>query len=83
MINQDILNNLIAKVLRENPDSGILHAEAIFLASKHECKTRSVDALKVCENDSNVLLAVSKLFWSESNSDKARQWFLRTVKLDP
>jgi pre-mRNA-processing factor 6 len=30
-----------------------------------------------------VLLAVSKLFWSERKLQKAREWFIRTVKLEP
>jgi pre-mRNA-processing factor 6 len=39
--------------------------------------------LKCCEHDAHVLLAVSKLFWSERKIQKARDWFNRTVKLEP
>ena len=46
--------------LQECPTSGILWAEAIFLESRPLRKTKSVDALKKCEHDANVLLAVSK-----------------------
>lgn len=42
-----------------------------------------VDALKKCENDPLVLLAVARLFLSERKITKARSWFNRTVKLDP
>lgn len=47
--------------MQECPNSGILWAEAIFLEPRPQRKTKSVDALKRCEHDSHVLLAVSKL----------------------
>lgn len=51
--------------MQECPNSGILWAEAIFLEPRPQRKTKSVDALKRCEHDSHVLLAVSKyLFYS-------------------
>jgi len=46
-------------------------------------KARSVDALKKCDNDANVVLAVARLFWADRIIDKARNWFNRAVKLDP
>lgn len=42
-----------------------------------------MDALKKCEHDPNVLLAVSKLFWSERKISKCREWFARTLKIEP
>lgn len=106
---------------------GILWAEAVFLEARPQRKTKSVDALKKCEHDPHVLLAVAKydcifhcllyfflnkiwtsqssdffslihetldgsqtdislllrLFWSERKITKAREWFLRTVKIEP
>ena len=50
---------------------------------KAQRRMMSVDALKKCENDPLVLLAVAKLFLQERKITKARQWFNRTVKLDP
>lgn len=47
--------------MQECPNSGILWAEAIFLEARPQRKTKSVDALKRCEHDPHVLLAVSKL----------------------
>ncbi|PKU32035.1 pre-mrna-processing factor hypothetical protein [Limosa lapponica baueri] len=61
---------------------GILWSEAIFLEARPQRKTKSVDALKKCEHDPHVLLAVAKLFWSERKITKAREWFHRTVKID-
>lgn len=42
-----------------------------------------MDALKKCEHDPQVLLAVSKLFWSERKINKCREWFQRTIKIEP
>lgn len=77
-----IANNLIAKALQECSNSGILWAEAINLEPRAHRKTKSIDALKKCEHDAHVLLAVSKLFWSERKLHKAREWFNRTLKVD-
>lgn len=81
--NKQIAMNLMSRAMQECPNSGILWAEAIFLESKPQRKTKSLDALKCCEHDANVLLAVSRLFWSERKTQKAREWFNRTVKLEP
>lgn len=81
--NRQIALNQMARAMQECPTSGVLWAESIFLELRPQRKTKSVDALKVCEHDAHVLLAVSKLFWSERKLQKAREWFNRTVKLEP
>ena len=81
--NKQIALNLMARAMQECPNSGILWAEAIFLEPRPQRRTKSIDALKCCENDANVLLAVSKLFWTERKLQKTREWFNRTVKLEP
>uniref|UniRef100_A0A3P8SHU2 Pre-mRNA-processing factor 6 n=1 Tax=Amphiprion percula TaxID=161767 RepID=A0A3P8SHU2_AMPPE len=73
---------ILEKARLKNPQS-ILWAEAVFLEARPQRKTKSVDALKKCEHDPHVLLAVAKLFWSERKITKAREWFLRTVKIEP
>lgn len=80
---KEMANTLLARALQECPQAGELWAEAIFMETKPQRKTKSVDALKKCEHDSHVLLAVSKLFWSEQKISKCRDWFNRTVKIDP
>jgi len=80
---KDFAKALLAKAMQECPTSGILWAEGIFMESRPQRKTKSVDALKRCEHDAYVLLAVSKLFWSERKINKARDWLHRTVKIDP
>eukprot|EP00051_Salpingoeca_urceolata_P010212 m.124571 g.124571 ORF g.124571 m.124571 type:complete len:934 (-) comp16623_c1_seq1:42-2843(-) len=80
---EQVADAMMAKALQDCPSSGLLWSEAIFMVSKPQRKTKSVDALKRCENDPLVLLAVAKLFLSERKISKARSWFTRTVKLDP
>ena len=80
---KSIAMTLLAKAMQDCPNSGLLWAEAIFLEPRPQRKTKSVDALRKCEHDPHVLLAVSKLFWTERKITKARDWFTRTVKLDP
>nr|XP_002128772.2 pre-mRNA-processing factor 6 [Ciona intestinalis] len=79
---KNIASSLMARALQECPSSGLLWSEAIFIEARPQRKTKSVDALKKCEHDSHVLLAVARLFWSERKLTKAREWFLRTVKID-
>ena len=46
--------------LQECGTSGPLWAEAIFLEAKPQRRTKSLDALKKCEHDPHVMLAVAK-----------------------
>lgn len=80
---KEIAQTLMAKAMQECPASGILWAEAIFMEPRPQRKTKSVDALKRCEHDAYVLLAVSKLFWTERKTNKVREWLNRTVKIEP
>nr|SVE74961.1 EOG090X017X [Daphnia dolichocephala] len=80
---RDIASAMMAKALQDCPTSGLLWAETIFIVDRPQRKTKSVDALKKCEHDPHVLLAVSKLFWTERKTQKCREWFNRAVKIDP
>ncbi|KAK2720533.1 hypothetical protein QYM36_004418 [Artemia franciscana] len=81
--NKDMATKLMSKAMQECPTAGVLWAENIFMAPRPQRKTASVDAIKKCEHDPHVLLAVSKLVWTERKLDRARDWFLKTVKIDP
>ncbi|XP_071476325.1 pre-mRNA-processing factor 6-like [Diadema antillarum] len=81
--NKSIALATMARAMQECPTSGKLWADSIFMESRPQRKTKSVDALKRCEHDPHVLLAVSRLFWSERKITKAREWFTRTVKIEP
>ena len=50
----------MARALQECSSSGLLWAEAIFIEARPQRKTKSVDALKKCEHDAHVLLAVAR-----------------------
>lgn len=79
---KDIAAKMMAKAMQECPSSGNLWAEAIFMEPRPGRKSKSFDALKKCEHDPRVLLAISKLFWAERKINKAREWFNRTIKTD-
>lgn len=74
---------LMSKALQELPLSGRLLAEDICTAPRAEQKRKSLDALKKCDSDANVVLAVARLFWRDRKYDKARKWFERAVSLQP
>ena len=57
---KSIAEGLMAKALQECPTSGILWSDAIFMETRPKRKTKSVDALKKCEHDAHVMLAVAK-----------------------
>lgn len=81
--NPQMAKALSAKAMQENPNSGILWSEAIFMEPRPQRRSKSVDALKKCDNDVYVVIAVARLFWAERHVDKARAWFNKAVKLDP
>lgn len=74
---------LMAKALQECPNSGTLWSEAILTAPRPARKSKSVDALKKCNDDPYVVAAVAQLFWHDRKLDKARSWLHRSVTLDP
>lgn len=80
---KELAHERLARALQECEHSGRLWAEAIFMEERHGRRSKSVDALKKCEHNADVLLAVAKLFWTERKIKKAREWFQRTVKIDP
>jgi len=73
----------MAKALQQCRTAGVLWAEAIAMEPRAQQKTKSSDALKACDNDAHVILAVSRLFWRDRKEEKARSWCNRAVTLDP
>lgn len=73
---------LMARALQDCPTSGKLWALAIDMEAPRHKKAKSVDALKKCDSDAYVMLAVAKLFAAERKIEKARSWFNRTVTLE-
>jgi pre-mRNA-processing factor 6 len=76
-------DNLMARALQECPSSGLLWAEEVLTCSKPQQKSKSVDALKHCDNDAVVITAVARLFEKDRKLPKARKWFDRAITLEP
>lgn len=74
---------LMAKALQECPGSGMLWAEAVRMAPRPQRKSKSVDALKRCDNDPRIIASIANLFWLDRKVEKARSWFNRSVTLNP
>ena len=74
---------LMPKALQQCRTAGILWAEAISMEGRAQQKSKSSDALKACDNDPHVILAVSRLFWRDRKEDKARSWCNRAVTINP
>jgi len=74
---------LMAKALQQCRSAGVLWSEAIAMEQRAQQKTKSSDALKACDNDPHVILAVSRLFWRDRKEEKCRSWCNRAVTLDP
>eukprot|EP01035_Chromulina_nebulosa_P017336 gene17336-22881_t len=81
--NHKLADNLLAKALQDNPKSGILWAEDILTCNKHLRKSKSVDAIKQCDNDPIVILAIARLFEKDNKLSKARKWYERAVTIMP
>merc|ERR1719324_817346 len=81
--NEKVATHLMSRALQECPNSGPLWSRAIELEAKSAQSAKSVDALKKCENDTYVIVAVAKLFWKDMKTAKARKWFNRAVSLNP
>ncbi|KAG7615011.1 unnamed protein product [Arabidopsis thaliana] len=75
--------HLMSKALQDCPKSGILWAADIEMAPRPRRKTKSIDAMKKCDRDPHVTIAVAKLFWQDKKVEKARAWFERAVTVGP
>ena len=81
--NDKMAESLMAKALQDCPASGLLWAEEITTCNKAQQKSKSVEALKRCDNDHFVIMAVAQLFEKDRKIPKARKWFDRAVALSP
>lgn len=75
--------NLMAKALKEVPDSGLLWSESIIhLEPRTQRKPRSVEAIKIIDNDCLLFITVGRIFWGERRLDKAANWFEKAILVD-
>jgi len=74
----------LSRGLQECPDSGLLWTEEIYINARPQRRTKLVEALKrVNDNNTQVVLCASRLFWAERKLDKARSWFEKMIKGNP
>ena len=45
-------------------------------------KAKSFDALKNIDNDSDIFVAVAKIFWQEKKPEKTRKWLKKAIALN-
>ena len=81
--NSQLAESTIARALQECPNSGLLLAESVRMAPRPQRKSKSVDALRRCDNDPHIIAAIAILFWSDRKLDKARSWWNRAVTIAP
>ncbi|ELR17957.1 PRP1 splicing factor, Nterminal/tetratricopeptide repeat domain containing protein [Acanthamoeba castellanii str. Neff] len=81
--NAKIAQTLLAKAIQDCPTGGLLWAQAVWMEPRPKQKSKSVDALKRCDNDPHVIVAVATVFWQDRKVDKARSWLNRAVVLNP
>lgn len=74
---------MLAKALQECPNSGLLWATAIAFAGNKAQRERCTDALKRCDKDPLVLIAVAKVFWVDRKLEKAKTWLERACAMSP
>jgi pre-mRNA-processing factor 6 len=53
------------------------------MAARPQRRSKSVDALKRCNDDPHVIAAVAMLFQNDRKVEKARTWFNRAITLNP
>jgi len=81
--NPKVAQSMLSKALQECPTNGMLWAFSIDMEALAQRKTKSVEALKRCDNDPYVITAVAKIFWADHKYDKARTWFNRAITINP
>ena len=73
----------LSRALQACPNSGLLWAYAIESEPVVTRHPKCLDALKKCENDPLVVIAVARFFWLEKKQlDKARKWFQNAARMD-
>ena len=81
--NEQAATALLSRGIQALPASGALWAEDLLTCAKPAQKNKSIDALKHCDNNAVVVLAVARLFEQDRKTEKARKWLQRAVALQP
>lgn len=81
--NNKLCEALMAKAIQTCPTSGVIWSEDLLTCEKAQQKSKSIDALKKCDSDPHVVLAVARLFELDRKYLKAEKWFARATTLNP
>lgn len=78
--NMKISQNLLSQALQKCPSSGKLWALFIEHEPAATRKAQVMNALKANDNDSQLFVAVAKVFWVDRKGEKIRKWLSNAVK---
>ena len=81
--NDKFADTLLAKALQDCPKSGLLWSEVLLHATKTQQRSKATEALKRCDGDPHVTLAVARLFERAGRIQKARKWYTRVIAMEP
>ncbi|KAJ5322180.1 hypothetical protein N7541_007460 [Penicillium brevicompactum] len=81
--NMSQAKTLAARALQEVPTSGLLWSERIWhLEPRSQRKARGLEAMRKCDNDPVLLIAIARVFWAERNLEKTMTWFEKAIVSD-
>ena len=80
--NLKIARNLCSQALQKFPKSGRIWALAIKLEPPTTIKSKATEALKTNDSSPWIFLEISKIFWSEKNTQKAIKFLKQALSLD-
>jgi len=80
--NIKISQNLLSQALQKCPNSGKLWALQIELEPAATRKPQVNNALKANDKDSDLFLAIAKVFWVDRKPEKIRKWIKNAITLN-
>lgn len=80
--NHKISLNLLSQALQKCPTSGKLWSLQIELEQASKRKAQVTNALKANENDSDLFVAIAKVFWVERKAEKIKKWLRNAVTIN-
>lgn len=73
---------LVARALQACPSSGLIWSIQFNLLDPKKRKPALVEALKACDNSSEILVVVGLDFWRQKKPQKALEWWKRAIDAD-
>lgn len=72
--------SLLTQAMLKFPKSGELWAQAILMEERCKRGAKVAEALKMCGDDKDVMLAAAKMFFTKGEVEKSRKWLNKTVR---